>query len=127
VELAKAHGDPIDPIIISEWSNDARPDEGAGGESPDFMRLWHNWHTANAGTGPAKCSPRSNSTRLQASATDTATSSAPPQIRVPAYVAANGPNIHRHAHRLGCGELVCSVPPDPSGRRQPSRINRNCR
>jgi hypothetical protein len=51
VELARAHGDPI---IISEWSNDARPDEGGGGESPQFMRLWHDWLTANAGSGPGQ-------------------------------------------------------------------------
>jgi hypothetical protein len=51
VELASAHGDPV---IISEWSNDARPDEGGGGESPEFIRLWHDWLTANAGPGPGQ-------------------------------------------------------------------------
>jgi len=52
--LAKSHGDPI---IISEWSNQGQvrgTGEGGGGESPQFIRSWHAWLKANAGSGPGE-------------------------------------------------------------------------
>lgn len=45
------------PIAINEWSNQGAvrtASQGGGGESPQFIRSFRNWMTANSGTGPGK-------------------------------------------------------------------------